>query len=94
MGNGGGRKRVSWIVISLSAILVIGAIVYMNFRQNGTNREEVHEAGSITIYWAQWPPAEYLQKLCSEFTNETGIMVDIVFEPIISGRKLFLMKWR
>lgn len=36
---------------------------------------------SITILWAQWAPADYLQKLSGRFTRETGIKVVVVQVP-------------
>lgn len=37
----------------------------------------VTAAESITIWWAQWAPAEGLQELSQEFTAETGIAVQV-----------------
>lgn len=36
---------------------------------------------SLTIVWAEWDPANYLQELSKDFTNETGIAVDVVQVP-------------
>ncbi len=36
---------------------------------------------SITIHWAQWAPADYLQKLSEGFTKETGIRVVVEQTP-------------
>lgn len=33
--------------------------------------------GKITIAWAQWKPSDYLQELGKDFTNETGIAVEV-----------------
>ena len=33
---------------------------------------------SLTIVWAEWDPANYLETLSKDFTEETGIAVDIV----------------
>lgn len=35
----------------------------------------------ITIHWAQWAPADYLQKLSEGFTKETGIKVIVEQTP-------------
>jgi multiple sugar transport system substrate-binding protein len=35
---------------------------------------------SINILWAQWTPADALQKLANEYTQETGVKVNIVQE--------------
>lgn len=36
---------------------------------------------SLTIVWAQWDPANYLTTLSEDFTDETGIAVDVVQIP-------------
>jgi multiple sugar transport system substrate-binding protein len=41
-------------------------------------------AGGVTelsILWAQWAPADYLQTLANEYEKETGIKVSVVQEP-------------
>jgi multiple sugar transport system substrate-binding protein len=35
----------------------------------------------ITIHWAQWAPADYLEKLSEGFTNETGVKVVVEQTP-------------
>jgi multiple sugar transport system substrate-binding protein len=35
----------------------------------------------LTILWAQWAPADYLQELSKDYTTETGITVNVVQEP-------------
>ena len=40
-----------------------------------------HAQKTLTIAWAQWPPADYLQTLSEDFTTETGIKVDVVQIP-------------
>jgi len=35
----------------------------------------------LRIAWAEWPPADYLQELSKDFTEETGIGVEIVQIP-------------
>ena len=32
----------------------------------------------LTIFWAEWKPADYLQELTKDFTKETGIKVTVV----------------
>ena len=36
---------------------------------------------TLTIAWAEWPPADYLQELSKDFTEETGIAVEVVQIP-------------
>lgn len=35
----------------------------------------------VNILWAQWKPADYLQTLANEFTQETGIRVNVIQKP-------------
>jgi multiple sugar transport system substrate-binding protein len=35
----------------------------------------------LTILWAQWDPADYLQELVQDYEAETGIKVNVVQEP-------------
>lgn len=63
----------------LVALIVIVAAFIGYFRPEKTPPPPP-ETASITILWAQWPPADYLQELSLGFTRETGIRVDIVQE--------------
>ena len=35
----------------------------------------------LSILWAQWDPADYLQQLCKEYQTATGIAVKVIQEP-------------
>ncbi|NJN53975.1 MAG: extracellular solute-binding protein [Anaerolineae bacterium] len=35
----------------------------------------------ITIFWAQWDPADYLQEIGNMYEEETGVKVNVVQEP-------------
>jgi multiple sugar transport system substrate-binding protein len=35
----------------------------------------------LSILWAQWDPADYLQQLCLQYEKETGIKVKVIQEP-------------
>ncbi len=59
-------KRLSICFILLAMILVMGC---------GDQQK------SLTIVWAEWDPANYLQTLSEDFTAETGIAVDVVQIP-------------
>lgn len=47
----------------------------------GGDKEASDADQFITIHWAQWAPADYLQKLCEGFTTETGIRVIVEQSP-------------
>jgi len=71
------KKRAYW-VITLMMCLALTA----NFAFAGTSEKEgAAEEQLITIHWAQWAPADYLQKLSEGFTKETGIEVIVEQTP-------------
>ncbi|HEX6385667.1 MAG TPA: extracellular solute-binding protein [Anaerolineae bacterium] len=54
--------------------------------------EEAAPAGAVselTILWAQWDPADYLQEIGNMYEEETGIAVNVVQEPWGSFQDLF-----
>ncbi len=38
-------------------------------------------AQELTIFWAEWDPANYLQELVNEYTAETGVVVNVEKTP-------------
>jgi multiple sugar transport system substrate-binding protein len=40
-----------------------------------------HAQKKLTIAWAEWAPADYLQELSKDFTKETGVEVEVVKIP-------------
>jgi len=38
-------------------------------------------AEELTIFWAEWDPANYLQELVNDYTKETGVKVTIETTP-------------
>ena len=38
-------------------------------------------AEELTIFWAEWDPANYLQELVNEYTAETGVTVTVETTP-------------
>lgn len=43
----------------------------------------------LTILWAQWDPADYLQEIANMYEAETGIKVNVIQEPWGSFQDLF-----
>jgi multiple sugar transport system substrate-binding protein len=39
------------------------------------------QVDELTIWWAEWDPADFLQQVANEYAEETGIAVNIVQEP-------------
>jgi multiple sugar transport system substrate-binding protein len=60
-------------------LLVSAGMVFAGGQQEGGMAEA--EDQFITIHWAQWAPADYLQKLSEGFTEETGIRVIVEQTP-------------
>src|SRR5215213_5419089 len=38
-------------------------------------------AQELTIFWAEWDPANYLQELVNDYTAETGVTVTVQTTP-------------
>ena len=38
-------------------------------------------ATDLTIFWAEWDPANYLQELVNDYTAETGVTVTVQTTP-------------
>jgi multiple sugar transport system substrate-binding protein len=51
--------------------------------------EETAAVDELTILWAQWDPADYLQEIGNMYEAETGVKVNIVQEPWGSFGTLF-----
>ena len=63
-------------------LLALALILSATFVFAGGDQEAAaDEEQFITIHWAQWAPADYLQKLCEGFTEETGIKVIVEQTP-------------
>src|SRR5262245_25259915 len=39
------------------------------------------KAEDLTIFWAEWDPANYLQELVNQYTAETGVTVTVQTTP-------------
>ncbi len=72
------NKRV---FISIVLPLVLLTVSMMIFIGAGPKGEREEDKGFITIFWAEWDPANYLQELCNIFTEETGIVANVETTP-------------
>ncbi len=68
-------KKVLLLALALALVLSV------SFVFAGGDQESADEEQFITIHWAQWAPADYLQKLSEGFTAETGIKVIVEQTP-------------
>jgi multiple sugar transport system substrate-binding protein len=64
------------LTIVLALLLIAGAAF-----GNGKGDTGGKMADEITIHWAQWAPADYLQKLSDLYTAETGVKVVVEQTP-------------
>ena len=60
------RRATKGILASLSLVLASSTSVL---------------AQELTIFWAEWDPANYLQELVNEYTAETGVTVTVETTP-------------
>jgi multiple sugar transport system substrate-binding protein len=70
-------KRKAFLIACL--FLFSAALIFAGGQKEGAAAAE--EDQFITIHWAQWAPADYLQKLSEGFTAETGIRVIVEQTP-------------
>ena len=64
---------------SVRISLVLALILALAFVS--APKADNHQSQSLTIVWAEWDPANYLQELSKDFTAETGIAVDVIQIP-------------
>lgn len=84
------KSYVSILPISAVLCLVLLLAVGLENRFTKTSPQEQSNSGqSITILWAKWKPADYLQELAREFTIRTGIDVHIEQESWTSWQSVF-----
>src|SRR5688572_10651957 len=60
------RKTVTGILAGIGFTLACGTSAF---------------AQELTIFWAEWDPANYLQELVNEYTAETGVTVTVETTP-------------
>lgn len=60
------RKTMTGLMAAASVSLAMGASV---------------QAQELTIFWAEWDPANYLQELVNEYAEETGVIVTVETTP-------------
>jgi multiple sugar transport system substrate-binding protein len=63
-------------VRKLHVIIITFLVVALTMMTLSADADE-----TLTIAWAEWPPADYLQELSKDFTKETGIAVEVVQIP-------------
>lgn len=56
-------------------------LVMISLAFGGATVSAQEEITELTIWWAEWDPANFLQQVGNEYEEETGIVVNIVQEP-------------
>jgi multiple sugar transport system substrate-binding protein len=59
-------------------VMVLCALLVLALGVAGVQAQDVTE---LTIWWAQWSPADYLQQMGNDYEAETGIAVTVVQTP-------------
>lgn len=62
------RKLVTSMLAGIGLTLACGTSVYAQEK-------------SLTIFWAEWDPANYLQELGNEYEKETGVKINVETTP-------------
>ena len=62
------RKTMTSLLAGIGLVLACGTSVYAQEK-------------SLTIFWAEWDPANYLQELGNEYEKETGVKITVETTP-------------
>jgi multiple sugar transport system substrate-binding protein len=73
------KKRLHWVFTLILCFALAAGVAFAGSSEK--TAEKPAEEQFITIHWAQWAPADYLQKLSEGFTKETGIKVIVEQTP-------------
>src|SRR3954463_4951598 len=60
------RKRLTGVIAGIGLSLAMSTAAF---------------AEELTIFWAEWDPANYLQELVNEYTAQTGVKVTVETTP-------------
>jgi multiple sugar transport system substrate-binding protein len=66
------------------SVMVLIALLAIAFTSNfaaAPKKVEAQGVSELTIWWAEWDPANYLQQIGNEYEEATGIKVTVVQEP-------------
>ncbi len=67
------KTAVLLVLASTLLMLIVGV--------GGSAAAPRSQVSELTILWAQWPPADYLQEMGNRYEAETGIKVNVIQEP-------------
>jgi multiple sugar transport system substrate-binding protein len=73
------RKLSVFLGVALVVVLAASFVLFAGTGEKGKGGKKL--TGELTIFWAEWDPANYLQELCNIFTEETGIIAKVETTP-------------
>ena len=79
---------------SVSLLILVVMVVALAFGVGGaTAAPEARQVDEITILWAEWDPANFLQEMGNRYEAETGIKVNVIQEPWGSFYNVMSAEW-
>src|SRR5689334_8062321 len=85
-------KRIFYVMILL-AMIVVACAPAGTAAPAATSAPSESSVKELTILWAEWDPANYLQEMGNLYEKETGIKVNVVQEPWGSFYDLMASQW-
>lgn len=87
------------IVLSAFALIVFLCVIGFIWLQFNKDSAAVEtsvkgETSHLTILWAKWKPADYLQELTEGFTEKTGVKVTVVQDSWSTWQDLFFSEMK
>jgi len=76
-----------------SVFILVAMILTLAIGAGGATAAPKAQVTELTIFWAQWPPADYLQEIGNRYEAETGIKVNVVQEPWGSFYDVMAAEW-
>ena len=80
------KKSVSFLILAAMVVTLFGIGA-------ATAAPSDRAVTELTIFWAQWEPADYLQEIGNGYEAETGIKVNVVQEPWGSFQDRMSTEW-
>ncbi len=69
---------------TISLLVLASVVLTLTFGFGSSNvsaKPEARQVTELTILWAEWDPANYLQEIGNRYEAETGIKVNVIQEP-------------
>jgi multiple sugar transport system substrate-binding protein len=76
-----------------SFLILVAMLVTLAVGVGGASAAPKNQITELTILWAEWDPANYLQEIGNRYEAETGIKVNVIQEPWGSFYDLMAAEW-